>query len=81
MGDIPALTDVAASIGLVASDVQAFLHSDEGAAEVRAELEQATDLGVSGVPCYFLGGVFPVPGAQTSDVLAQFIERAKSRLA
>ncbi len=78
--DVASLAALAVEAGLDAVAAGAFLRSDAGAAEVREELEQATDIGISGVPCYVLGGVFPFPGAQTAEVMAQFIERAKARL-
>ncbi len=80
MAEVDALAALAASAGLDAATAGDFLRSDAGTDEVREELEQATDIGISGVPCYVLGGVFPFPGAQTAEVMAQFIERAKSRL-
>ncbi len=80
VADVDSLAELAAGVGLEATQASHFLRSDAGVSEVREELEQATDIGISGVPCYVLGGVFPFPGAQTSEVMAQFIERAKSRL-
>ena len=44
---------------------------------MRAQLGRAADLGITGVPCYLLAGRFTLPGAQTEDVMVQFIERAK----
>ena len=74
------MADAAASVGMDADEVRAHLAGDAGAASVRAQLARATDVGVSAVPCYLLAGKFAIPGAQSSDVMAQFIERAKERL-
>ena len=48
---------------------------------MRARIRSAFEIGVVSVPCYLLGGGFMLPGAQSSDVMLQFIERAKSKLA
>jgi predicted DsbA family dithiol-disulfide isomerase len=32
------------------------------------------------VPCFVFGQAFALPGAQTEEVLAHFVERARSRL-
>ena len=48
--------------------------------ELVHDLDRAVDLGVSGVPCYLLGGSFQLPGAQTTEVISQFVQRAKERL-
>ena len=47
---------------------------------MRRQLAAGAEAGVSGVPCYLLGGKFALPGAQLPDVMAQFIARAKERL-
>ena len=52
-----------------------------GGAEVDADLQDAVDADVSGVPLHVLGGKFAIPGAQPVDVLKQLIERAQVRLA
>lgn len=80
VGDEDVLADAAASVGMNADEVRAHLAGDAGAASVREQLARATDVGVSGVPCYLLAGKFAIPGAQSSAVMAQFIERAKERL-
>ena len=58
-----------------------YLDGDAGAERVRQQLERAVELGVSGVPSYLLAGRFTLPGAQTPEVIGQFIQRAKERLA
>ena len=80
VGDAAVLEELAVSTGLERERTQAFLAGGEGVSEVEAELAQAVDVGVSGVPCYLLGGVFPFPGVQEDDVLEKFITRAKERM-
>ena len=49
--------------------------------EVRREIERASMIGVTGVPCFVFAGAYALPGAQEPDVIAQVIERAKVKLA
>jgi predicted DsbA family dithiol-disulfide isomerase len=60
--------------------VREFLDSDAGIETTLGEIAGAFDVGVVGVPCYRLGGAFLLPGAQTPDVMIQFIDRARKRL-
>ena len=80
VGNADVLEELAVSTGLERERTRAFLAGGEGVSEVEAELAQAVDVGVSGVPCYLLGGVFPFPGVQEDDVLEKFITRAKERM-
>ncbi|MCP5183784.1 MAG: DsbA family oxidoreductase [Pseudomonadales bacterium] len=75
------LADVAARVGMDRRTVIDYLAGDGGVDAVRAELERAVDLGISGVPCFLLGGTFPIPGAQSAEVMTTFINRARERLA
>jgi predicted DsbA family dithiol-disulfide isomerase len=59
----------------------AYLASDAGADAVRREIERASVIGVTGVPCFVFAGAYALPGAQEADVIAQVIERAKVKLA
>ena len=60
--------------------VKEFLDSHAGVDATLSDIAGAFDAGVVGVPCYRLGGAFLLPGAQSSDVMIQFIDRAKKRL-
>ena len=48
--------------------------------EVRADEAAATELGVTGVPYFLIGGAWPVPGAQDVETLSVLLERAWSRV-
>ncbi len=78
VGDREVLADAAAAVGLDRTLAHEYLCGREEAAAVREQLERAAEVGVSGVPCYLLAGRFALPGAQTPEVMAQFIERAKA---
>lgn len=77
IGDSAVLVQAAQQAGLAGEQAAAFLAGSNGTQEVRTQLDRAADLGIAGVPCYLLAGRFTLPGAQTEDVMVQFIERAK----
>lgn len=81
VGDADTLCQAASEVGLDALEARRYL--DERADEdfMLARIRNAFEIGVVSVPCYMLGGGFMLPGAQSSDVMLQFIERAKSKLA
>ena len=81
VGDLVTLIRLAAGVGLDAGEVEAALVSEYAVDEVASQLQRATELGVSGVPGYLLGGGFLLPGAQSVDTMQQIIARAKVRLA
>lgn len=78
VGDKAVLAEAAAAVGLDAALTRTYLGGTEGADAVREQLGRAVEVGVSGVPCYLLAGRFALPGAQTPEVMAQFIGRAKA---
>ena len=78
VGDPDVLAEAGESVGLDPTGVRDYLSGSAGTDAVREQLARAADVGVSGVPCYLLAGRFALPGAQAPEVLAQFIERAKS---
>jgi predicted DsbA family dithiol-disulfide isomerase len=81
LGDAEVLHAVALANGLDREAVAELLASDESADEVRADLDRASNIGVTGVPSFILAGRFALPGAQESEVIGQFIERASARIA
>lgn len=79
VGDLTVLAAAAAAVGLDGEAAARYLGSDEGLAEVTAQLDRGHELGVTGVPFFVLAGKFAIPGAQTPQVMAQLIARAKER--
>lgn len=74
--DRAVLVEVAASVGMDADAVAAALDGDAGADRVRADLEAAGQLGVSGVPFFVANRRLAVSGAQPQDVFAELLRRA-----
>ncbi len=81
VGDAEELIRIAAETGLSEPDTREYLASDSGLEEVRAQLARAPELGISGVPGYYLADSFLLPGAQTSETMGQIIDRVRTRIA
>ena len=81
IGDRRTLVRLAAEAGLDADEAAEALASDAHAEAVRADEQQASRLGITGVPFFVFGGRYGVSGAQSSDVLLGMLERAWSETA
>ena len=79
IGDPDVLADCAADVGLDRDRVRTFLDSDEGLAELREELQAATDLEITAVPTYVFDGRWMVPGAQEPDTFVDVLRRVVAR--
>ncbi|HEY1487164.1 MAG TPA: DsbA family oxidoreductase [Micromonosporaceae bacterium] len=79
IGSFAVLTSVAASVGLDADAVRAFLDSSAGVDEVSAEIAEAHDLGISSVPTFVFAGKYAVSGAQDPDLLLQTLQEVARR--
>jgi len=80
LSDHQVLRDVARSAGLPEHMAEKVLGSDAYADAVRADEAAAEDYGVTGVPLFLIGGVWPVPGAQDTETMLILLRRAWSRL-
>jgi predicted DsbA family dithiol-disulfide isomerase len=76
IGEREALVTLAGEAGLDREEVRAMLAGTRYGAEVRADEEQARELGISGVPFFVIGGRHAVSGAQPTSVLLGAIEKA-----
>ena len=74
--DREVLIGAAAENGLDADRVRDRLGGEDDVAQVEREAESAKQAGIDGVPCFILGGIVAVQGAQSPEHLAQAIERA-----
>ena len=79
--DREVLVGAAADCGLDADVVRRRLAGEDDVARVEQAARSATEAGINGVPCFVLGGVLAVQGAQSPDDLAQAIERAATEYA
>ncbi len=80
VGDRDALLEVAAAVGLDAGAAAEYLQQGTAVEEVRSQLTRAPEIGVSGVPGYYIANGFLLPGAQTSETMGQIIRRVRDRL-
>ena len=81
LSDRDVLVEVAAASGLDAAEARRRLASDRDIERVEKEAESAKEAGIDGVPCFVLGGLIAVQGAQTPDHLVQAIDRAAQQYA
>jgi predicted DsbA family dithiol-disulfide isomerase len=81
IGDPETLVRLAAEAGLDAEEVRAALASDAFAREVRADEDDARELGIAGVPFFLLGGRYAVSGAQPAELLLRALTQAWDELA
>ncbi|WP_163576227.1 DsbA family oxidoreductase [Halomonas faecis] len=73
IGDSAVLANAARDGGLADIDLPAFLAGDQGRREVRAALDEARRLGVSGVPTFIIDDTVGLAGAQPPETLRQAI--------
>lgn len=81
LADTTRLVALASEVGLDASRVQEFLASDEGMAEVKAEIDEARALGITGVPTFVFEGKWGVSGAQEAETLLKVLEQVSAEVA
>lgn len=79
VGDPEVVAERAERAGLDGADIRRRLDTDEGRAEVAAQLDHAADLGITGVPTYVFDGQWSVPGAQDVDTFVRVLERLHAR--
>lgn len=77
IGDRDVLARLGAEAGLEPAEISDVLASDRYADAVRADEALARELGITGVPFFVLGGRLGVSGAQSADVLAGAIAKAR----
>ena len=75
IGDPDVLADCAAEVGFDRDEVHEFLASGRGTDEVRAELDHASDNGITAVPTYVVNGRWAIPGAQEPETFAQVLRK------
>jgi predicted DsbA family dithiol-disulfide isomerase len=78
VSDPATLRELAVEVGLDGDLVDKTLAGDGYADEVRADIEQAADYGISGVPFFVFDRRLAVSGAQPAEVLLQALDRATS---
>jgi predicted DsbA family dithiol-disulfide isomerase len=75
VGSPEVLAACAAELGFDRNEVEEFLSSDRGVAEVRAEIDDAQTNGITAVPTYVFNGEWAVPGAQDADTFEKVLRK------
>ncbi|XOV81933.1 MAG: DsbA family oxidoreductase [bacterium] len=81
VGDMHELMAAAQQAALPLDKLQAYINRNEGLEEIEQQRLRAADLGLSGVPGYYLADRFLLPGVQDRDTMEQIIQRVKNKLA
>ena len=79
IGDVKALTEVAADVGLDRTETEGFLASEKGVVEVKTEEVVGRQLGIRGVPYFVLNGRISISGAQPPNIFVSAIRQAKKQ--
>lgn len=80
IGDAKVLTQKAAEAGLGRTEIEEFLASDKGVAEVKAEEAIGRRLGIRGVPYFVFNNRISISGAQPPDIFVSAIQQAEGTL-
>src|SRR3984885_8749633 len=78
IGDRSVLTGIASECGMDAEAVERRLAAGEDVEAVRAEIAEAQEIGVTGVPFFIFASRLAVSGAQSAEVLARAMKSALS---
>lgn len=79
LSDREVLVGAAARCGMDGDLVRKLLASDADIDRVTQEAERAKEAGIDGVPCFILGGMLAVSGAQEPEYLADAMGRAAAQ--
>ncbi|TMV48912.1 DsbA family oxidoreductase [Paenibacillus mesophilus] len=78
IGDHETLTALAAELGLDRDEVAAMLSGEEGKTEVRSDEQEASALGVRGVPFFVFNRKYAISGAQPTELFADTLNKVWS---
>ncbi|MFJ2146365.1 DsbA family protein [Glutamicibacter sp. NPDC087831] len=77
-GDLETLLELAGTLGLDTWELRAKLSSGSYVEEVNADIVQARELGISGVPFFIIDGRYGISGAQPAEVFANALAQVHS---
>ncbi|HEX5404657.1 MAG TPA: DsbA family oxidoreductase [Pseudonocardiaceae bacterium] len=81
VGDHETLVGLAKGVGVDPDRARAWLSSAEGTDEVRAELDEARQLGIKAVPTFVFEGKYAVEGAQEASTFLRVLEQVAAETA
>ena len=80
IGDPDVLANCAAEVGFDHDVARQFFDSDQGMGEVREDIEQAIEYGITGVPAFVINGRWSIPGAQDTETFVNVFRQLKDRI-
>lgn len=78
IGDVDTLVELGAGAGLGAREIREALADERYLPAVRADIAQAQQLGVNGVPFFVFDMRLGLSGAQPSEIFTQALEQARA---
>ncbi|ODN70829.1 DsbA family oxidoreductase [Methylobrevis pamukkalensis] len=78
--DEATLAAIADEIGLDGDEIRDRLATDIDLEIIRAEIDYAGRIGITGVPCYVMGGRYAISGAQPPEMMADAFRRVAAEL-
>lgn len=75
IGDHETLASIAEEIGLDRTEVKQLLESDQYKKEVDADQQEASRLGITGVPFFVFNEKYAVQGAQPTEVFSEVLQK------
>src|SRR5450755_1761150 len=75
-GDHDTLISIGKEIGLSAEDIKSVLASEEYAEKVEQDIQEATEIGVQGVPFFVFDRKYAVSGAQPPEYFLQALNQS-----
>jgi len=75
VGSSEVLVACAVELGFERANVEKYLDSDRGVAEVQAEIDDAQSNGITAVPTYVFDREWAVPGAQDADTFERVLRK------
>lgn len=81
VGNRDVLAQCAGEAGINAEQIRELLDTEQDVAETKAEIEHATNIGVTGVPTFILAQSYALVGAQSPEVIADAILRVSKEVA
>jgi predicted DsbA family dithiol-disulfide isomerase len=80
VGDRDVLAKCAGEAGINAQQIRELLDTEQDVEETKAEIQHASNIGVTGVPTFIFAQSFALVGAQSPEVLADAISRVAKEL-
>ena len=78
IGQQEVLADLAQEIGLDRTEAIEYLKSDNGTESVYADIQEAKNMKVSGVPFFVIDRTYAISGAQPINMIAQTLRQASA---